>query len=43
MTDERAVETARRLVATLLAQEVSDAVLSPGSRSGPIEIGIAHV
>lgn len=40
MTAERAVETARRLVATLLAQEVSDAVLSPGSRSGPIALAL---
>lgn len=40
MTDERSVETARRLVATLLAQEVSDAVLSPGSRSGSIALAL---
>jgi len=36
----RAVDIARRLVAALLAQQVSDAVLSPGSRSGPIALAL---
>lgn len=40
MTEERAVDVARRLVAALLAQEVTDAVLSPGSRSGPIALAL---
>lgn len=36
----RAVDIARRLVAALLAQEVTDAVLSPGSRSGPVALAL---
>lgn len=37
---ERSTETARRLVMALLAQEVSEAVLSPGSRSGPLALAL---
>jgi 2-succinyl-5-enolpyruvyl-6-hydroxy-3-cyclohexene-1-carboxylate synthase len=40
VSDERAVEIARRLVAALLAQQVTDAVLSPGSRSGPLALAL---
>ncbi|GAA3535318.1 2-succinyl-5-enolpyruvyl-6-hydroxy-3-cyclohexene- 1-carboxylate synthase [Aeromicrobium flavum] len=40
MSDERAVEIARRLITALLAQQVTDAVLSPGSRSGPIALAL---
>ncbi|MBC9227342.1 2-succinyl-5-enolpyruvyl-6-hydroxy-3-cyclohexene-1-carboxylic-acid synthase [Aeromicrobium sp. 636] len=40
MSDDRAVEVARRLVAALLAQEVTEAVLSPGSRSGPLALAL---
>ncbi|WP_313406807.1 thiamine pyrophosphate-binding protein [Aeromicrobium sp.] len=36
----RAVDIARRLVTALLAQEVTEAVLSPGSRSGPIALAL---
>src|SRR5690606_6049734 len=40
MGGERPVEIARRLVTALLAQEVTDAVLSPGSRSGPLALAL---
>ncbi len=40
MTEDRAVDVARRLVTALLAQEVSDAVIAPGSRSGPIALAL---
>lgn len=36
----RAVDIARRLVTALLAQEVTDAVISPGSRSGPLALAL---
>lgn len=38
MTEQRAVDTARRLVDRLLELRVTDAVLSPGSRSGPLAL-----
>lgn len=38
MTDQRAVDTARRLIDRLLEMRVTDAVLSPGSRSGPLAL-----
>lgn len=40
MSEDRAVDIARRLVAALLAQEVTDAVVAPGSRSGPIALAL---
>lgn len=40
MTEDRAVDIARRLVTAMLAQQVADAVISPGSRSGPIALAL---
>ncbi len=40
MNEENAVGIARRLVMALLANEVTDAVLSPGSRSGPLALAL---
>jgi 2-succinyl-5-enolpyruvyl-6-hydroxy-3-cyclohexene-1-carboxylate synthase len=41
MTEQRAVGVARRFVMQLLACHVTDAVLSPGSRSGPLALALA--
>jgi len=40
MTGERPVEVARRLVAQVLSAGGADAVLSPGSRSGPLALAL---
>lgn len=41
MTAQRAVGVARRLVGALLGAHVTDVVLAPGSRSGPIALAFA--
>ncbi|MGQ3160551.1 MAG: thiamine pyrophosphate-binding protein, partial [Aeromicrobium sp.] len=40
MSEQRATGVARRLLHTLLAHGVTDAVLSPGSRSAPIALAL---
>lgn len=40
VSEQRAVGVARRLVNELLARGVTDAVLAPGSRSGPIALAL---
>ncbi len=40
MTQQQSVDIARQLVMALLAQDVADAVLSPGSRSGPLALAL---
>ncbi len=40
MSEANSVGVARRLVMALLAQEVSEAVLAPGSRSGPLALAL---
>jgi 2-succinyl-5-enolpyruvyl-6-hydroxy-3-cyclohexene-1-carboxylate synthase len=41
VTEQRAVGVARRLVMSLLGSRVTDAVLAPGSRSGPLALALA--
>ena len=41
MTEQTAVGVARRFVMQLLAHHVTDAVLAPGSRSGPLALALA--
>ena len=41
MTGQTSVGIARRLVIELLARDVKDAVLAPGSRSGPLALALA--
>lgn len=40
MSEQRAVEVAQRLVGLLLGRGVTDVVLSPGSRSGPLALAL---
>lgn len=41
MSEQRAVGVARRFVMLMLAWHVTDAVLAPGSRSGPLALALA--
>ena len=41
MTEQKAVGVARRFVMSMLAWHVTDAVLAPGSRSGPLALALA--
>ncbi|MRK00418.1 2-succinyl-5-enolpyruvyl-6-hydroxy-3-cyclohexene-1-carboxylate synthase [Aeromicrobium sp. S22] len=41
MSEQRSVGVARRLVNALLGWKVTDAVLAPGSRSGPLALALA--
>jgi 2-succinyl-5-enolpyruvyl-6-hydroxy-3-cyclohexene-1-carboxylate synthase len=41
MTEQKAVGVARRFVMSMLSWHVTDAVLAPGSRSGPLALALA--